>query len=77
MQLIKSLFLCIYMNRLLEGKNFLISIDEDGKDTDTPVAKKDKSVTENGKNGNGRINKIIGNNETHCAYFRLFWRLLS
>ena len=52
MQLIKSLFLCIYMNRLLEGKKFLISTDEDGKDT--PVAKKDKSVIENGKNGNGR-----------------------
>ena len=52
MQLIKSLFLCIYMNRLLEGKKFLISTDEDGKDT--PVAKKDKSVIKNGKNGNGR-----------------------
>ena len=52
MQLIKSLFLCIYMNRLLEGKKFLISTDEDGKDT--LVAKKDTSVIKNGKNGNGR-----------------------
>ena len=40
------------MNRILEGRKFLISTNEDGKDT--PVAKKDKSVIKNGKNGNGR-----------------------
>ena len=60
MQLIKSIFLCIYMNRLLEGKKFLISTDEDGKDT--LVAKKDTSVIKNGKNGNGMVEPRRKNN---------------